>query len=153
MSDRDLDRDPDREAVSPELDAMVGDLIGAFLDSLAEGEDPGVVACLEDAASNRCEMAFSEDGAEACLTGARQFIERHAKGVPGDGVGPVVRYALAYAGCIELEDGFQDAVITGFYERGQGSAYSAYVLYDGAGTGDGFQWADPQPAGVEEPLI
>ena len=39
--------------VSAELDAMVCDLIGAFLDDLAAGENPGVVVAIEDAASNR----------------------------------------------------------------------------------------------------
>ncbi len=35
--------------VSAELDAMVCDLIGAFLDDLAAGENPGVVVAIEDA--------------------------------------------------------------------------------------------------------
>ena len=39
--------------VSAELDAMVCDLIGAFLDDLAAGENPGVVVAIEDAASWR----------------------------------------------------------------------------------------------------
>ena len=46
-----------------------------------------------------------------------------------------------------------------FYERGLAdeegvpTGYSAYVLFEGAGEGDGFAWADPAPAGAEEPLI
>ncbi|MFR7669920.1 MAG: hypothetical protein ACLU0O_03480 [Collinsella sp.] len=52
--------------VSAELDAMVCDLIGAFLDDLAAGENPGVVVAIEDAASNRYLAALDEDGEEAC---------------------------------------------------------------------------------------
>ena len=51
--------------VSAELDAMVCDLIGAFLDDLAAGENPGVVVAIEDAASNRYLAALDEDGEEA----------------------------------------------------------------------------------------
>lgn len=145
--------DADRDTVSPELDAMVGDVLGAFLDALAEGDDPGVVVCLEDASANRYEAAFSEDGLEACMNGARKFVSDHAQGVPSDNVGPVERYALAYAGFVELEDGFCDAILVSFFEQGQASAYSAYVLFEGAGMGDDFGWADPEPAGAEEPLI
>ena len=97
--------------VSAELDAMVCDLIGAFLDDLAAGENPGVVVAIEDAASNRYLAALDEDGEEACLEAATNFIST-------------------------LESGF-----------------SAYVLYEGMGAGDGFMWSDPEPAGEETPLI
>ena len=40
-------------------------MMGEFLDALAEGDVPGVVACVEDAAGNRAAVAFSEDGDEA----------------------------------------------------------------------------------------
>ena len=60
--------------VSAELDAMVCDLIGAFLDDLAAGENPGVVVAIEDAASNRYLAALDEDGEEACLEAATNFI-------------------------------------------------------------------------------
>ena len=62
--------------VSAELDAMVCDLIGAFLDDLAAGENPGVVVAIEDAASNRYLAALDEDGEEACLEAATNFISR-----------------------------------------------------------------------------
>lgn len=143
----------DGAAVSPELDAMVGDVLGSFLDALAEGADPGVVVCLEDAQGNRYEAAFSEDGPEACLNGARQFVSQHAAGVPKDHVGPVRRYAIAYAGCVDAGGYQEDAVIASFYEQGLPSGFSAFVSYEGAGTGEGFRWADPQPAGEEEPLL
>lgn len=142
----------DGDVISPELDAMVGDMLGSFLDALAEGDDPGVVVCLEDARANRYEAAFTEDGVEACLTGAQQFVSQHADGLPGDHVGPIQRYAIAYAGLVDA-GGYQDAVIVSFYEHDLSSGFSAYVLYDGAGTGDGFDWSDPQPAGAEEPLL
>lgn len=142
----------DGDVISPELDAMVGDVLGSFLDALAEGDDPGVVVCLEDAQANRYEAAFTEDGVEACLTGARQFVSQHADGLPGDHVGPIQRYAIAYAGLVDA-GGYQDAVIVSFYEHDLSSGFSAYVLYDGAGTGDGFDWSDPQPAGAEGPLL
>lgn len=142
----------DGATVSPELDEMVGDVLGAFLDALAEGEDPGVVLCLEDVRGNRYEAAFSEDGVEACLDGARKFVVSHASGVPKDHVGEVVRYAIAYAGCVEI-DGYCDAVIASFYEKGMSSGFSAYVAYEGAGAGEGFAWSDPLPAGAEEPLL
>lgn len=139
--------------VSPELDAMVGDVIGAFLDALAEGDDPGVVVCVEDGLSNRYEAAFSEDGEEACLGAAQQFVSKAARGLPAEHIGPIERYAIAYVGCVGLSDGYQDAVLASFYERGQVTGYSAYVLFEGAGTGDGFMWSDPEPAGEEDPLI
>ena len=63
--------------VSAELDAMVCDLIGAFLDDLAAGENPGVVVAIEDAASNRYLAALDEDGEEACLEAATNFISEH----------------------------------------------------------------------------
>lgn len=140
-------------SVSPELDAMVCDVIGAFLDALAEGADPGVVVCLEDAAAHRYEAAFGEDGEEACLEGAISFVSGHAAGLPEEGLGAVERYAIAYAGCVELASGAQDALIVSFYERGEACGYSAFVAFSGFGTGDGFMWSDPEPAGEEPPLI
>lgn len=67
--------------VSAELDAMVCDLIGAFLDDLAAGENPGVVVAIEDAASNRYLAALDEDGEEACLEAATNFISEHKMGL------------------------------------------------------------------------
>ncbi|OUP10471.1 hypothetical protein [Collinsella sp. An2] len=140
-------------AVSPQLDTMVCDLIGSMLDALAAGEDPGVVVCLEDGSSTRIEMAFSDDGEEACLTAARQYVKTHAAGSHDDGLGRVERYAIACTGCVDLEDGYQDALLVSFYERSLATGYSAYVLYDGFGNEDQFVWSDPQPAGEEQPLI
>ena len=70
--------------VSAELDAMVCDLIGAFLDDLAAGENPGVVVAIEDAVSNRYLAALDEDGEEACLEAATNFISEHKMGLKDD---------------------------------------------------------------------
>ncbi|MBE6469362.1 MAG: hypothetical protein E7001_05305 [Coriobacteriaceae bacterium] len=142
------------DTVSPELDAMVGDLLGSLLDALAEGDDPGVLLAAEDAAANRYEASFAEDGVEVCLRAAQQFVSHHASGIVSDEVGPLERYAIAYLGAIEDEDGtYLDAILASFHEHGQESGYSAYLLVDGIGKGDEFAWGEPQPAGAEEPLI
>ena len=113
--------------VSPELDRMSCDMMGEFLDALAEGDVPGVVACVEDAAGN---------------------------GSPEDGVGPAVRYAILYLGCIQEMDGaYNDAMITVFGEKGSASAYSAFTLVKGMGQGENFMWSDPEPAGEEQLLL
>ena len=140
-------------SVSAELDQMVCDLIGAFLDDLAQGENPGVVVCMEDAQGNRFEAALSEDGEEACLEAANNFISEHKMGLKDEGLGRIARYAIAYAGCVEVEDGYHDALLVSFYETALESGFSAYVLFEGFGAGDGFMWSDPEPAGEETPLI
>ena len=143
-----------REDVSMALDDLVCGLIEDMLDEYAEGNDPGVVLCCEDGLGNRYQAAFTEDGPEACLGGAQSFVERNASGIPSDHLGPLERYAIAYAGGVELDEGeFEDALIVSFYERGMESGYSAYVLYEGFGERDGFLWSEPEPAGAEEPLL
>ena len=140
-------------AVSSELDAMTCDVIGAFLDSLAEGEDPGVVVCAEDETGARYEAEFTDDGEEACLTAATEFISQNAAhGIPDEGVGRIERYAIAYTGCVEVDGGYANAVLVSFCERGLPCGYSAFVLFDGMGEGDNFMWSDPEPAG-EEPAL
>ena len=120
----------DDSPVSSELDAMVCDLLGDFLDSLADGVDPGAMLAVEDIHGNRYQAAFDEDGAQE-----------------------LDRYAIAYCGAVELDGGFEDAVLVSFYQRGMDSGYSAYTLYRGFGTGDSFMWSDPEPAGEEQPLL
>lgn len=139
--------------VSPELDEMVCDLIGYMLDELAEGSDPGVLACAEDTATGRIEAAFTDDGEEACIDAARAFITQNARGSKEDHLGPIDRYAIACVGAVSLDGAYQDAVLVSFYERALPTGYSAYVAFEGAGAGDGFLWSDPQPAGEEPPLI
>lgn len=139
--------------VSPELDEMTCDVIGMFLDALAEGDDPGVVVCVEDKASNRYEVVFTDDGEEACLSAAQAFVTEHAAhGVSSDGVGKLERYAIACTGCVEIDGAYENAVLVSFYERGLATGFSAYVLYDGVGAKDNFMWSDPEPAG-EEPAL
>ena len=140
-------------AVSTALDAMVGDLLGAFLDCLAEGENPGVVVSVEDAAATRYEAVFTDDGEEACLEAARAYVASHAKGIPAEKLGRIERAAVAYVGCVEMDGDYEDAILVTFHERGMACAYSAYVLVRGIGEGDGLEWADPEPAGEEPALI
>ena len=63
------------------------------------------------------------------------------------------RYAITYEGAVADETGaYADALLLEFGERGYRS-YSAYSLVDGRGTGDGFTWTDPAPAGEMPPLL
>lgn len=140
-------------AVSPELDEMVCDLIGYALDALADGEDPGVLACAEDAHGGRIEAAFSDDGEEACIEAAQDFIRLNRNGSAQDGMGEIDRYAIACTGAVELDGTYCDAILVSFYERSLPCGYSAYVLFENAGAGDEFAWAEPAPAGEEESLI
>lgn len=132
---------------------MVGDLIGSMLDALAEGEDPGVVLCLEDARAARYQATFTEDGEDVCLEAAQRFVSQNSAGVDNGAVGPIERYAIAYTGCVNLDGSYEDAIIVSFYEHGLETGFSAYVLYANAGAGDGFMWSDPEPAGEEPALI
>lgn len=141
-------------AVSPQLDSMTCDVIGAFLDSLAEGEDPGVVVCVEDADGARYEAVFTDDGEEACFAAASEFVSGHAaRGIPEEHIGRFARYAIACTGCVDVDGAYENAVLVSFYERDLPTAYSAYVLFDGMGAGDNFMWSEPEPAGEEPPLL
>lgn len=143
----------DAGSVSAQLDAMVCDLLGAYLDALAEGEQPGVVLCVEDAESVRYEAAFTDDGEEACLTAASDFVRKHAQGLAEEELGPIERYAIACTGGVEIDGAYEDALLVTFFERGMEVAYSAYVLFQNAGAGENFMWSDPEPAGEEPPLL
>ena len=120
---------------------------------LAAGENPGVVVAIEDAASNRYLAALDEDGEEACLEAATNFISEHKMGLKDEGLGRIARYAIGYTGCVEIDGGYHDALLVSFFETTLESGFSAYVLYEGMGAGDGFMWSDPEPAGEETPLI
>ena len=74
-------------------------------------------------------------------------------GLKDEGLGRIARYAIGYAGCVEVEGGYHDALLVSFFETSLESGFSAYVLYEGVGAGDGFMWSDPEPAGEETPLI
>ena len=72
--------------------------------------------------------------------------------LPATTPAPVVPQKV-YEGAVELGDeGFADALLLEFGERGYHS-YSAYSLVDGKGSGDGFSWTDPAPAGEVDPLL
>ena len=109
--------------VSAELDAMVCDLIGAFLDDLAAGENPGVVVAIEDAASNRYLAALDEDGEEACLEAATNFISEHKMGLKDEGLGRIARYAIGYTGCVEIDGGYHDALLVSSLRRRSRAAF------------------------------
>ncbi len=130
--------------VSPQLDELSSTLMGDALDLLAEGEALGVLLVVQDADDRIDSMAFVDDGPEALLEGARAWVRRRRD---------AVRYAIAYEGAVELEDGtYADALLLEFGERGHRS-FSAYSLFEGRGAHEGFRWTDPAPAGEEEPLL
>ena len=108
--------------VSAELDAMVCDLIGAFLDDLAAGENPGVVVAIEDAVSNRYLAALDEDGEEACLEAATNFISEHKMGLKDDHI-----FILDNGDTLEMRGGI--------VKRGT-SVESGVVYVDGLRIGD-----------------
>ena len=132
------------EGVSPRTDELASTLMGDALDLLADGEPFVVLLAVQDESGEVSSYEFQDDGPEACLEGAHARVTE----LPG-----AVRYAIAYEGAIEDEDGsFADALLLEFGERGYRS-YSAFSLVDGKGTGDGFTWSDPAPAGELPPLL
>ena len=138
------EKDMRRDGVSPETDELASELMGSSFDLLAAGEPFEVLLVVEGADGTVSSYEFEDDGPEACLEGARNRVGEL------DGV---VRYAIAYEGAVADEDGtYADALLLEFGERGY-RAYSAYSLIDGKGTGDGFTWTDPAPAGEMEPLL
>ena len=138
------DKNERRDGVSPETDELASELMGAAFDLLASGEPFEVLLAVQDASGAVQSYEFEDDGPEACLGGARERV-RTSEGA--------VRYAIAYEGAVEDEHGtYADAVLLEFGERGY-RAYSAYSLFEGRGTGDGFTWSDPAPAGEMEPLL
>ncbi|WP_371734528.1 hypothetical protein [Collinsella ureilytica] len=147
------DHSESTDKVSLELDTMVQDMLNHMLDALAEGEWDGVILCYEDAQANRYDATFTEDGLEACLSAAERMVVHDAGSTPSQGIGKIVRYAIAYVGMVQDGDTYQDAILVSFYERGQKSGYSAYLPIANIGEGDRFVWGDPLPAGAEDPLI
>ena len=108
-----------------------------------------------DAKGNVASFSFSDDGIEECIEGARDKVRERARahGDARSGVGTPVRYAITYVGAVADETGtYQDALLLEFGEKGYRS-YSAYSYFKGKGTGEGFAWTDPAPAGELEPLL
>ncbi len=141
--------------VSAELDELSCELMGQALDLLAEGEDVNVLLAVADSAGNVASFEFADDGEEACLAGARNKVRSLArdKGDADAGLEAPRYYALCYEGAVADDEGtFVDALIMEFGEKGE-PAFSAFSLFEGRGTGDGFAWTDPAPAGEVDPLL
>ena len=144
-----------KEGVSPQLDGLVSELVGASLDMLAEDGALSVLLVCEDARGAALSFEFEDDGIEACLEGARDKLAElvRAGGDAAQGFDAPVRFALAYEGAVEEENGaFLDALIVDFGERGWRN-YSLFSLVEGKGTGEGFAWSEPAPAGEIAPLL
>ncbi len=130
--------------VSPQTDKLAATLLGEALDVLADGSELGVILAVQDSSGVVASYEFVDDGPEACLDGARTRVSATPDSV---------RYAIAYEGAVADDKGsYSDAVLLEFGERGY-RAYSAFSLIDGKGSGDGFTWTDPAPAGEMEPLL
>ena len=130
--------------ISNELDELSSALMGDALDALADEGEVDVLLVCELADGTVESYVFADDGPEACLDGARDKVRATAD---------AVRYAIAYEGAVEAEDGaYEDALILEFGERGWHS-FSAYSLVMGKGMGEEFAWTDPAPAGELEPLL
>lgn len=143
-----------KQGVTPELDALSGDLLSVALDRLADGMDLNVLIVVEDARSHVVSYEIADDGAEQLIEGAYQRVRDLARN-HGDreaGLSDPVRYAMVYEGAVDIDGRFEDAVILEFGERGWQS-FSAYLLYRGKGRGDAFTWTDPAPAGEVECLL
>ena len=133
-----------KEGISPKLDELSCDLLGQALDALAEGVEIPVLVSVDLDKGKVETKAFSDDGENECLDGARQYV----RGLRG-----CVRYAICYEGAVADDDGtYCDALLLEFGEKGYRS-YSAYSLFEGRGAGEDFRWSDPAPAGELEPLL
>ena len=132
--------------VSRELDELSCDLLASALDRLAAGDDVNVLLAVQNAQGSVTPYEFTDDGAEACLEGARDQVR--------DLGSAIVRYALAYEASVDADGSgeYHEALILEFGERGW-PAYSAFSLYEGKGTGERFMWTDPAPAGEVEALL
>jgi len=144
-----------KQGVSPELDELSSTLVGDALDLLAEGEDVNVLLVVQDEMGATASYEFADDSTDMLIEAAydrvKQLSNQHGDSVAG--IGEPIRYALVYEGMIADDDGvYLDALMLEFGERGW-NAYSAYSMYEGKGTGDGFGWTDPAPAGEIEPLL
>lgn len=129
--------------ISPELDALACDLVGAAIEQLeAQGTLPVLLAvdCEDDL------FAFEDDTPDGCYRAACQQV-----GALG---AACTRYALAYDGVVQADesDPGTPALLVEFAERGAGEAWSGYLPYERAADGT-LEVGDPLPAGAEEPLF
>ncbi len=140
------------EGMSAELDELSSELMGEALDRLADEGSMGVMLVVETADGEVELFEFVDDGAEQMLEGARDHVKSLVRlGQAKESALPV-RYAIAYEGAVDTGEGYEDALLLEFGERGW-PAFSAFSLVSGKGTGDGFAWTDPAPAGEVEPLL
>ncbi len=141
--------------VSPELDELSCSLMGEAFDRLAEGAPVNVLLVVGDAAGNAASFEFTDDGEEACLTGARDKVRAlvRSKGDASCGLAAPRYYAICYEGAVaDAAGSYADALIMEFGEKNC-PAFSAFSLFEGRGAGDGFAWTDPAPAGEVEALL
>lgn len=156
MSDTSSRHDVGPSSVSPELDELSCELLGEALDALAAGIELVVVVVVQDAGGNVVSCSFADDGPEECLAAAHAYVRRLARsgGDSQASLGAPERYAIVYDGDVADETGaYAPALILEFGERSAPTAYSAFVLYDGFGEGEGFSWSDPEAAGEEDLLL
>lgn len=149
QSKQESEKNTRKEGVTPKLDELASTLLGEALDLLAEEGCMGVLLAVQDETDTIESLTFDNDEEEACLAAARSHVKKE---VHSQDHKPV-RYALVYEGAIAAGDeGYQDAVIMEFGERGY-KAYSAFCFIEGKGKGDAFGWTEAQPAGEVEALV
>ena len=129
--------------ISPELDALSCELIGAAIGQLEEtGALPVLLAvdCEDDF------FAFEDDTPDGCYRAACQQV--------ADLGAACTRYALVYDGVVQEDDTDpgSPAIILEFAERAMEHAWSGYLLYRFAADGV-VEVSDPFPAGMEELLF
>lgn len=141
------------EQVSPELDALAGELFVASYETLAHGQPLWPQACCAYA-SNEVECAtFSDDELDACLVAAREWVSESVKQQKDKD--PVVRYVIAYDAEVSDPETLEllPAVIVEFSEDSMTGAYSAFSWYELGKSPADFVWSEPAPAGEEERLL
>jgi hypothetical protein len=142
---------PQDNAVSPQLDDLVCELMGECLDTLAESAAPLVVATVATPSGERETVAFEEDSEVECLDAARAWVSAQAA---------AAYYAVAFLGLVDLPKKDHeahgpgaDALLVEFGERGAATGWSAYLLLQGIGEGVNLRWSDPAPAGETRLLL
>lgn len=143
-------------SVSKELDELSCELLGEALDALAAGVELLAVVVVQDGEGAVSSCSFGDDGPEECLAAARAYVRSLARsgGDAKAGLGMPERYAIVYDADVADESGaYAPALILEFGEKGSSTAFSAFVLYDGFGEGEGFSWSDPEAAGEEDLLL
>ncbi len=84
---------------------------------------------------NRYLAALDGDGKES-VHGGGLAISEHKMGLKDEGLGRIVRYAIGYTGCVEIDGGYHDALLVSFSKPTR-AVFALYVLYESMGAGDG----------------